>query len=94
MKRFNFKLEKLLKLREFYERQAELDLAKAIAEKEAIDLRLKKIAELKVESNKKMTSTFSVSDLHTTQNFITRLNIERDNLLKEIVLAEEKVKEM
>ncbi len=93
MKRFNFKLEKLLNLREFYEKQAELDLARAIAEKEAIDLRLKTIASLKVESNKKITNTFDVSDLHSTQNFITRLNIERDTLLKEIVLADEKVKE-
>ncbi len=94
MKRFNFKLEKLLNLREFYEKQAQLDLARAISEKEAIDLRLKTIASLKVESNKKITNTFDVSDLHSTQNFITRLNIERDKLLEEIVFAEEKVKEM
>ncbi len=93
MKRFNFKLEKLLNLREFYERQAELALAHAIAEREAIDLKLKKNAEAQVNAGKRITSIFDVSDLHSTQNFIIRLNIEKENLLKELVLADEKVKE-
>ncbi len=93
MKRFNFKLEKLLNLREFYEKQAELALAHAIAEREAIDLKLKEIAELQINAGKKITSTFDVSDLHSSQNFIIRLNIEKEKLLKELVIADEKVKE-
>ncbi len=93
MKRFNFKLEKLLNLRKFYERQAELDLAHAIAEREAIDLKLKKNAEAQVKAGKRITSILDVSDLHSTQNFIIRLNIEKENLLKELVIADEKVKE-
>ncbi len=93
MKRFDFKLEKILNLREFYERQAEVELAKAISAKDSIDIRLKTIAKLKIDAAKKINTVLVVDDLHTTQNYMTRLNIEKENLLKEIVFAEEVVKQ-
>ena len=44
MKRFSFSLEKLLDLRLFREKEAELELGRAISSRDAIQLRLDEVA--------------------------------------------------
>ena len=88
MKRFNFRLEKLLNLRAFYEHQAELELAYAVAHKD--------IAKLKIETGRKFNTDNSVLDmnyLHSAQNYMIRLNKEKEELLSKLVLADAAVNE-
>ena len=96
MKRFNFRLEKLLNLRAFYEHQAELELAYAVAHKDSIDIALKNIAKLKIETGRKFNTDNSVLDmnyLHSAQNYMIRLNKEKEELLSKLVLADAAVNE-
>ncbi len=91
MKRFNFRLEKLLSLREFHEHKAEIDLARAISYLDAINIKLKNIAELLVQTSCKFTSSeniLDINDLHTIQNYIIHLNEEKDRLLNQAVEAQ------
>ncbi len=96
MKRFNFRLEKLLNLRAFYEHQAELELAYAVAHKDSIDIALKNIAKLKIETGRKFNTDNSVLDmnyLHSAQNYMIRLDKEKEELLSKLVLADAAVNE-
>lgn len=91
MKRFNFRLEKLLSLREFYEHRAEIDLARAISYLDSINMKLKNIAELLTQTSRQFTSSdgaLDINDLYTTQNYIIRLHEEKDRLLNEAVEAQ------
>ena len=91
MKRFNFRLEKLLHLREFYEHRAEIELAKAIAYLEAINIDLKNIAVLLTQTSQKFTFTgmnMTVDDLHAMQNHIILLNKRKEELINKSVQAQ------
>lgn len=50
MKKFDFKLQKLLELREFEENQAKIELGKAVSTVELINQNLKIIAHKRVEA--------------------------------------------
>lgn len=96
MKRFEFRLEKLLNLREFYEHQAEIDLAHAIAHKDYIDLELKQIAKLKVKTGAEFniqSNEITVADLHNAQNYIIFLDKKRDELLQQLIIAQQVIEE-
>ena len=92
MKRFEFRLEKLLNLREFYEHQAEIELAHAIAHKDYIDIELKQIAKLKVKTGSEFnpeSDKIDITDLHNAQNYIILLDKKKDELLEKLVIAEQ-----
>lgn len=94
MKRFEFRLEKLLNLRKFYERQAETDLAHAVAHKNYIELELKNIAKLRVKTGVEFNPSsreIDINDLHYAQNYIILLDKKKDELLEKLVLAEEMI---
>ena len=77
MKRFEFRLEKLLNLREFYEHQAEIELAHAIAHKDYIDIQLKQIAKLKIKTGTEFNPDLEkvdITDLHNAQNYTILLD--------------------
>jgi len=96
MKRFEFRLEKLLNLREFYEHQAEIELAHAIAHKDYIDLELKQIAKLKVKTGTEFnpeSDKIDITDLHNAQNYIILLDKKTDELLEKLVIAEQIIEE-
>ena len=96
MKRFEFRLEKLLNLREFYEHQAEIDLAHAIAHKDYIDLQLKQIAKLKIKTGAEFNPDLEkvdITDLHNAQNYIILLDKKKDELLEKLVIAEQIIEE-
>ena len=96
MKRFEFRLEKLLNLREFYEHQAEIELAQAIAHKDYIDIQLKQIAKLKVKTGSEFnpdSDKIDITDLHNAQNYIILLDKKKDDLLEKLVIAEQIIEE-
>ena len=96
MKRFEFRLEKLLNLREFYEHQAEIELAHAIAHKDYIDIHLKQIAKLKIKTGAEFNPDLEkvdITDLHNAQNYIILLDKKKDDLLEKLVIAEQTIEE-
>ena len=96
MKRFEFRLEKLLNLREFYEHQAEIELAHAIAYKDYIDIELKQIAKLKIKTGAEFNPDLEkvdITDLHNAQNYIILLDKKKDELLEKLVIAEQIIEE-
>ena len=96
MKRFEFRLEKLLNLREFYEHQSEIELAQAIAHKDYIDIQLQQIAKLKVKTGTEFnpeSDKIDITDLHNAQNYIILLDKKKDDLLEKLVIAEQIIEE-
>ncbi|MGI5065934.1 flagellar export protein FliJ [Treponema putidum] len=96
MKRFEFRLEKLLALRSFCEHQAEIELAHAIAHKDYIDLELRQIAKLKAKTSLKFnpqSDEISIPDLHNAQNYIIFLDKKKDKLLEQLIIAEQIIDE-
>lgn len=87
MKRFSFRLEKLLKYREFREREAEINLGKTNAARDAIQLELDDIARKRVRSAADRRQGLSVPDLLAIEYYITRLDNDRDTLLERLVMA-------
>ncbi|UTC63399.1 flagellar export protein FliJ [Treponema sp. OMZ 788] len=96
MKRFEFRLEKLLSLREFYEHQAEIELAHAIAHKDYIDIELNQIANLKIKNGAEFnpeSDKINITDLHSAQNYSIFLDKKKDELLEKLIIAEQIIEE-
>ena len=73
-----------------------MELAYAVAHKDSIDIALKNIAKLKIETGRKFNTDNSVLDmnyLHSAQNYMIRLNKEKEELLSKLVLADAAVNE-
>ena len=88
MKKFAFSLQKILDLKEFTEEQAKIALAQAIAESDRIKAQLKTIAEKRVESNNQRSFCKNMQDLVIIENYINRLDVQKENLLEELAAAE------
>jgi len=88
VKKFSFSLQKLLDLREFREKEAEIELGKAIASRDAIQQDLEDVARKRVSSSMERTSTASIPDLLAIENYINRLDMRKDELLEDLASAE------
>ena len=88
MKKFAFSLQKILDLKEFTEEQAKIALAQAIANSDRIKAELKTIAEKRVESNAQRSFCKNMQDLVIIENYINRLDVQKENLLEELAAAE------
>jgi flagellar FliJ protein len=88
MKRFSFSLQKLLDLRDFREKQAEIELGKAIAARDAIQLEIEDVARRRVSSAAERTPSAPVRDLLAIEHYIRRLDFKKDELLENLVSAE------
>ena len=88
MKKFAFSLKKILDLKEFSEEQAKIALAQAIAESDRIKAQLKTIAEKRVESNNQRSFCKNMQDLVIIENYINRLDAEKEQLLQDLAAAE------
>jgi flagellar FliJ protein len=89
VRRFNFKLEKILKLRENREREAELELGKAVGVLSALELRIKNIALEKMQAAEHRFS--GGNDFYTIRSYdlyILRLDQTKDALLEAAARAE------
>ncbi len=89
MRRFRFDLEKLLELRSYHEREAELELARAMAEAAGIQERLEKLARDRVAAAaERFAPGRAVAEIRNTEHYILRLDRSRDQLLDAAAKAE------
>lgn len=88
MKRFKFNLEKILQLREFQEKEAQIQLGKAIADLNNLKTELEEVGKERLAANAKRTSGVSVVDLVTIDNYCLRLDFLKEELLEKIANAE------
>lgn len=94
MKRFAFSLQKLLSLREFREKEAEIALGKANAARDAIQLDLDDVARKRVSSSLERQGVKPFQELLAIENYITRLDARKEILLVDLVAAEMVVDKM
>jgi flagellar export protein FliJ len=95
MKRFQFKLQKLLDIRTFREKEAETNLGRAIAAREAIVLRLTEIAQAELKTRHSMESNAKTgSELSLHGNYLERLRLEREKQLHALAEAELVIEKM
>jgi flagellar FliJ protein len=96
MKTFSFRLEKLLQLRAYYEKEAELDLARAIAVLSAIELQIEETARKRVEAAAlRFLPGKSGAEIYNTDLYIIRLDqltgkLFHDAAKAELVVAEKR----
>ena len=88
MKRFSFSLQKLLDLRDFKEKQAEIELGKANAARDAIKLQLEEVARKRVSAAGERKGSLPVHELLAIEHFITRLDVRKEKLLEDLASAE------
>ncbi len=89
MKRFSFRLERVLELRAFAERQAEAKLAEKAGVCALLDLKLQQNAEATYAAGReRFRPGGSVADYRSVEYYTLRLKAERDKLLKALALAE------
>lgn len=95
MKRFQFSLQKLLNCRVFYEKEAEINLGRAVSAREAILMHLVAIAqeERKTRLSLKVRGV-SMDVLSTCENYLERLHRERGKKEEALVEAELAVDKM
>ena len=95
MKKFQFTLQKLLDIRTFREKEAETDLGRAVAAREAIILRLTEIAQEEIKTRRSLWSSLKTSEeLTLHENYLERLRIEREKQEKALLEAEFIVEKM
>ena len=87
MKRFNFKLEKILKLRLNREQETEIELGKAVGILSALELRIKNIVLEKVQAAKNRYSG-GLNEIRSYEFYILRLDQTKDALLEAAARAE------
>ncbi len=88
MKRFRFSLQKLLDLREFRERQAEIALGTAISAREKLNVELDEAGAAKVRAEHQILQHLAVPEMMAVQLYIQRLEQKRELLLEKIAQAE------
>ena len=76
MKKFQLTLQTLLDIRTFREKEAETNLGRAVAAREAIILRLAEIAQEEAKTRRSLWSSLKTSEeLTLHENYLERLRI-------------------
>ena len=89
MRRFRFNLEKLLELRAFFERKAEMALAEKAGRCALLDADLREVAMARARTGREMFATGrALEDYRASGLYIIRLDRDRDRLTEEIAVAE------
>ena len=95
MKKFQFTLQKLLDIRTFREKEAETNLGRAVAAREAIILRLAEIAQEEIKTRRSLWGSLKTSEeLTLHENYLTRLHTDREKQEKALLEAELVVEKM
>ena len=96
MKKFSFSMEKILELRRFEQKEAELDLGRANAEVSRIQNTLNEIAEKHARVRSECDSNTDFFVRSNAQNFFLLLDSQKEKALEEMaqaqLVAEEKRK--
>jgi flagellar protein FliJ len=86
---FRFNLEKLLELRGFHERRAEMVLAEKAGRCAALDGQLREVAQSRASTRLEMFSPGRMlADYRASELYMIRLDRERDRLVEELARAE------
>jgi flagellar FliJ protein len=94
MKAFHFPLEKVLKLREYREQEAKIELGRAIAVLTEIESRIKAVAEDRSRAAaERFAPDNGALEIVYYEHYIRRLDQRRDQLLEEAAQAELAVEE-
>ena len=88
MKKFKFSLEKVLSLREFEEKQAQIELGKAQSVVNDINEQLKIIASERVKSNESRSKSSDLTFLMSIENYINGLDYKKELLIQELAKAQ------
>ncbi|MDR0386702.1 MAG: flagellar export protein FliJ [Treponema sp.] len=92
MKRFSFNLEKILNIRAYREKEAEIELGRAVGVLTALEQEIKSVAASRSQAASCRFARGNGSDeIRRYDLYIRRLDAERDRLLKEAAEAELKV---
>lgn len=88
MKRFAFRLEKVLKLRSHAENDAKAELGRAVSALTMIENRLDDLASAqKTAGEQRFSGGMSARNLYSYENYLQRLEAEKEQLLKEAAAA-------
>lgn len=93
MKNFEFSLEKLLSIREFEEKEAQIELGKAISVVNDLNNKLKYIAAERINSNESRSNSSDLNFLMSVENYINGLDFQKEQLLEQLAQAELVVEE-
>jgi flagellar protein FliJ len=88
MKRFSFSLQKLLDLRTFREKEAEIALGKAVSNRDSIQLELEDVAKKRVAAAWERRANTDIHTLVAIENYVLRLDTRKDALLEQLAAAE------
>lgn len=88
MKKFSFPLQKLLSLREFKEKEAEIELGRAISFFTKKKLELESIVKDRIQQNLTRKQSSSIQDLLIVEHYIARLDAKKEIVLDELAKAE------
>jgi flagellar FliJ protein len=94
MKRFVFKLEKILQLRKYEEQEAKIELGRALGALAAVEARIRSLAEERARTAAAQFSPAnSAAMIRQYMFYLLRLDNRKEELLKDAALAEQKVEE-
>ena len=88
MKKFKFSLEKVLSLREFEEKQAQIELGKAQTIVNDLNNQLKYIASEKLKTNEARSNSSDLSFLISIEKYMNGLEYKKELLLEELAKAQ------
>ena len=88
MKRFSFSMQKILDIREFAERQAQIELGRAVAEVNRINGELEAVAQEKQRMLQVKLKDVSLNEFLVHENYLKRLELTKDRLLQELAAAQ------
>jgi flagellar FliJ protein len=89
VRRFRFDLEKVLELRAFHEREAELELGRAMGELAVIEQKIRNIAAERVAiAAERFAGGRSAAEIRNSELYLIRLDHTRDALLEAAAKAE------
>ena len=93
MKRFSFSMQKILDVREFVERQAQIELGRAVSEVNRINGELEAVAAEKLRMLRINLKDASLNEFLVHENYMKRLELTKERLLEELAAAELVVEE-
>ena len=88
MKRFAFSMQKILDIREFTERQAQIELGRAVAEVNRINGELDAVAQEKHRMIHQKQQEMTLNDFVVRENYMKRLELTKERLLEELAAAQ------
>ena len=93
MKKFEFKLQKVLDLREFEKKQAQIELGKVTARVNEIQEKLNAIASQKINVSSQMKDLSGFDNYYNCQQYFIFLDNKKEEFLQEMAKAELVVEE-